>query len=994
MANPGPTILLVEDSKSIQSAMITALESSFDVNVIVAETFAQAASVLDGNEVRPSLAILDLALPDAMNGEVVEHALRLGVPSLVFTSTFDDALRRDLLSRGVLDYVVKGGRAVEEVVHLVGRLQANTACKILVVDDSASARASICTSLAAFGFQVLAAGSGAQALEMLSRQEDVDLVITDFEMPDMDGVQLTQAIRRIHSRADMAVIGISSAGHGGLAARFLKHGATDYLHKPFGREELYCRVLNIIEGIEQNRRVASFAQIQRKLEEKQRYLIENAPIGIFRSSQSGQYLLANTKLAEMYGYSSTHELMNEIHDIGIQLYVDDAERKILRTALEKGSINGLEVRRRKKDGSIIWVSLSMRSVMDEDGHLMYYEGFSIDVTHKKSAEEALRANLDIQRTIMDSVDAGIILIDPETHAIQAINSAAADLFGAPADDAIGKICHEYLCPAEMGRCPITDLAQEVERSERVLIKADKSRLAILKTVKRIMLNGRPLLLESFMDITERKRAEQQLALERERLANIIKGTGVGTWEWNVHSGEVAINERWAQIAGYSLEELAPVSIKTWEALAHPEDLKRSAQMLERHFSGKDEMYECECRMRHKDGRWVWVLDRGKVLTWTQDGRPLMMFGTHLDITERKREQALLQESEQRYRGFFHSTEAVRLLIDPQTGLIVEANKAAERYYKYPPGTLKGRSIFDINTLPPDKLMAELELAASQKKGHFSFQHMLGDGTIRDVEVYTSIVRVEGRNLVMSSVRDVTEFKHLERVKRDVEHIMRHDLRSPLSAFVSVPPLLLEGDNLTLDQREMLTLLGASGKRMLGQINSSLSLYRIEEGKYAPQLGECWPLALIQGVVEMLAASKRVPKKKFQIMNRTDDSGHGGRSLQTDAQLLDIVLANLIGNALDASNPEDAVGIELSETAQEYVIAISNSKAVPESIRDRFFEKYITSGKAGGTGIGTYSAAVMVKAVGGQISMRTSEAEGTTVTVRLPLAQAIPGARQV
>lgn len=984
MADPKLTILLADDSKSIQSALGRALECSFDVRVIVAETFAKASAVLDGEGQELFLAILDLALPDAMNGEVVDHALRLGVPSLVFTSTFDDALRNNLLDKGVLDYVVKGSRAVEEVVRLVGRLQANRARKILVVDDSVSARSSICSSLTAFGFQILAAGSGEQALEALASQDGIDLVITDFEMPGMDGVQLTQIIRKVHSRDEVAVIGVSSAATGGLAARFLKHGATDFLLKPFGREELYCRVLSIIEGLEQNRRAKSFARRRRDFEEQQRRLIEHAPIGVFRSTPSGQFLLVNTRLAEMYGYGSAQELMEEMQDIGAQLYVDAAEREMVRSELERGPVDGLEIRRRRKDGTVIWVSLSMRPVYDDQGSLAYYEGFSLDITHKKRTEQALRASVDTQRAIMDSVDAGIILIDPDTHTIQAINTTAASLFGAPAEGIIGKVCHQYLCPAEAGGCPVTDYAQNIERSERALVKADGSRLSILKTVKTIMLNGRLFLLESFMDITDRKKAEQQLALERERLANIIEGTGVGTWEWNVQTGELALNDRWAQIVGYALDELAPVSVRTWEALVHPEDLQRSSQMLERHFTGEFEGYECECRMRHKQGGWVWVLARGKLLSRTPDGSPLMMFGTHLDITERKKEQELLLESEERYRSFFHSTEAVRLLIDPRTGLIVEANRAAERYYKYPLGTLKGRSISEINTLPPEKLMAELGRAATLKKGHFSFQHMLGDGTVREVEVYTSVVRLEGRNLVMSSVHDVTERKHLERVKRDVEHIMRHDLKSPLTGFIAIPPLLLEGDNLTADQREMLALLGVSGKRMLGQINASLELFRIEEGRYVPKVSECWPMALAQDVIGIFTLSRRLPKSVFRLSDRTGDSGHGGRSLRTDPQLLEIVLTNLIGNALDAGGPTDQVTIETSETAQEYILAISNSQAVPEQIRDRFFEKYATAGKTGGTGIGTYSAAVMVRALGGRIEMRTSEAEGTTVTVAIPL----------
>lgn len=126
-----------------------------------------------------------------------------------------------------------------------------------------------------------------------------------------------------------------------------------------------------------------------------------------------------------------------------------------------------------------------------------------------------------------------------------------------------------------------------------------------------------------------------LIAERYRLRGIIEGTHVGTWEWNVQTGETIFNQYWADIVGYALSELEPHSIETWNRLVHPDDAKLSAALLQKHFRGELEQYECEARMRHRNGHWVWVLDRGKVATWTPDGKPLMMFGTHQDVTQRK-----------------------------------------------------------------------------------------------------------------------------------------------------------------------------------------------------------------------------------------------------------------------------------------------------------------------------------------------------------------------
>ena len=144
------------------------------------------------------------------------------------------------------------------------------------------------------------------------------------------------------------------------------------------------------------------------------------------------------------------------------------------------------------------------------------------------------------------------------------------------------------------------------------------------------------------ELSQRRMSEEALGDERRRLNSILEGTRVGTWEWNVQTGETIFNERWAEIVGYSLSELSPVSIETWLKLAHPDDSAKSGELLEKVF-GKDlDYYECEARMLHKSGEWVWVLDRGKVFAWTDDGRPLKMFGTHQDITERKKSEFIIK----------------------------------------------------------------------------------------------------------------------------------------------------------------------------------------------------------------------------------------------------------------------------------------------------------------------------------------------------------------
>jgi PAS domain S-box-containing protein len=173
-----------------------------------------------------------------------------------------------------------------------------------------------------------------------------------------------------------------------------------------------------------------------------------------------------------------------------------------------------------------------------------------------------------------------------------------------------------------------------------------------------------LLAAFFLALTRSERQALRLATERkaqlqeghdrltelsQQLKEVIWGTDAGTWVWDIPSGRIAINDRWAEIVGQTIDELAPVTLQTWVELVHPEDLLSSNELIERCFRREDETYQCEARMRHRDGSWVWVLDRGRVVDWTAEGQPLRMSGTHQDITARKEAEEAIAQSQEKFR---------------------------------------------------------------------------------------------------------------------------------------------------------------------------------------------------------------------------------------------------------------------------------------------------------------------------------------------------------
>ncbi len=219
------------------------------------------------------------------------------------------------------------------------------------------------------------------------------------------------------------------------------------------------------------------------------------------------------------------------------------------------------------------------------------------------------------------------------------NKAFQSKLGYLKDDFLGKTSAELGLLYEEGKDRfLADMQREKGRIANLELdvrRKDGTILNVIFASEIIENNGSKYCLTVMSDVSDEIRLRRGLESQQERLKNIIMGTRLGTWEWNVNTGETVVNERWAEMAGYTLEELQPISIMTWLKLANQEDLEKSNAQLQKHFKGELEYYECEIRMKHKSGRWIWVMDRGKVTEWDDREKPLRMFGTHTDITDTK-----------------------------------------------------------------------------------------------------------------------------------------------------------------------------------------------------------------------------------------------------------------------------------------------------------------------------------------------------------------------
>lgn len=244
-------LLLVEDMRFFKSLVQKHVQRSLNVEVVTCATYDEAIDALNAGYKDYFLAVLDLNLPDAPDGEIVDLVIGYNIPVVVFSSQFNEDLRDQILSKNVIDYVIKENpSSLDYLVSLVGRIHANRNIKTLVVDDSTTARKYLMDLMNRFQFQVLEASDGVKALEVLGEHPDIQLVITDYNMPNMDGFTLTREIRRKYPKHKIGIIGLSTTGSNVLSAKFIKNGANDFLNKPFLREEFFCRVSQNVELIE------------------------------------------------------------------------------------------------------------------------------------------------------------------------------------------------------------------------------------------------------------------------------------------------------------------------------------------------------------------------------------------------------------------------------------------------------------------------------------------------------------------------------------------------------------------------------------------------------------------------------------------------------------------------------------------------------------------------------------------------------------------------
>ena len=425
----------------------------------------------------------------------------------------------------------------------------------------------------------------------------------------------------------------------------------------------------------------------------------------------------------------------------------------------------------RPSGEIRYIKASTSIYKDSRGRATRLIGTNMDVTEEKQAELRLEHERDI-------LSAGPVFTiewsNEKNWPVTFVSDNVRHSLGyTPEEMKSAEFRYAELIHPDDLRRIVTEVGENMEKgtdlfeqSYRIKCKGGEYRWFFDFTqFRREPATGLVTAIQGYMyDQSAHKRTELERDQQQDRLMQVLEGTRAGTWQWDIQTGQTWFNEHWAEMIGYSLEELGELSIDTWMRFAHPDDLEESGRLLQEHFSGEKPYYEFESRMRHKDGHWIWVLDRGKVSRWSEDGQPILMSGTHQDITDRKRmEETALQKSKE-LEALYEGIQDGIVIADIATKRILHCNHVAEEM------TGRDRTVLEsltVEILHPKEVLEEtlkgFELQAKGMLKTIESEILHTSGKRIPVSIMTSRVVYKENPCLMGIFRDISESR-ADRIK--------------------------------------------------------------------------------------------------------------------------------------------------------------------------------------------------------------------------------------
>ncbi|WAC05822.1 MAG: PAS domain S-box protein [Methanoregula sp.] len=447
-----------------------------------------------------------------------------------------------------------------------------------------------------------------------------------------------------------------------------------------------------------------------------------------------------------------------------------------RVAWETRQVLSKDFRIMHRDGTVRWIGHACRHVYDAEGNAVGRRVSNRDITDRKRLEISLTESEGRLKEILESMIAGVVIIDPETHTIVDLNSVAARMIGARKDQIVGSVCHRYICPAEIGACPITDPELTVDKSEKVLLTHHGEKIPILKSVVPITINERPHLLESFIDISDLKQAESTLRESEEKYRAFFNTSRDCVFITTADGRWVDLNDGAVELFGYgSREELLQVNIR--DLYANPGERTRHIDIIRQKGFTRDFPIE----LRKKDGSVINTLITS-VVRKDKNGNVVGFQGTVRDITEKKatqdRIEVLLHLQEEQLR-IINTSPAVAFLWKAEENWPVEMVSRNISQFGYSVNDFVSGSVLYSSIIHPDDLgqvAAEVEYNSKNNIDEFKqIYRIFGkDRSEYWIDDYTHIRRDKDGKITHYEgiVIDITERKMVEKALAQSEYRYR------------------------------------------------------------------------------------------------------------------------------------------------------------------------------------------------------------------------------
>ena len=392
-------------------------------------------------------------------------------------------------------------------------------------------------------------------------------------------------------------------------------------------DEVYCVARDVTERIQvQDAQITSEHRFHSMF-------IDHDAVMLLIDPATGMIVDANPSAVAFYGYPLNELRAMPITDINV-LPGEEVARAY--SAARAGDCGHYVFPHRLASGDIRMVEVHSTPI--HDGRELL---FSIlhDVTSRVRAEADLADSERRYRLLAENSEGAVLLVSQDDR-ITWVSPSIERLLGYSDDEVLERDPARFVHPQDVNAAKSFAgmLAASGAASEELRIRGKDGEYRWIAVTSRTVADSDgagTCRVDVLRDVDEEVRARQLLAQQTQRVELVLACSRLGLWDWDIQTRGLVLNDRWAEIVGYRLDELRPLSIDTWLGLVHPEDLAKSDALIKDHVQGRIPFYDCDARMRHRDGHWVWVRDRGRVVEWTPDGLPLRMTGTHEDITAQK-----------------------------------------------------------------------------------------------------------------------------------------------------------------------------------------------------------------------------------------------------------------------------------------------------------------------------------------------------------------------